>query len=254
MTTKDLNLSLDRALLPSNIARDRKPANSEMRHDAAPAGARRANKKAAAKSRQPAANSRPGMAAACIATANMLFLVLAGVWLSGFADRLPASPAAAPADIAPRLARIEQSITTLEQQLADLQVAANAQQQLIVSAYQSIGDHLQARPDQAPATATQTTPGARAPGETPAMAATPAAARSWYVDLGSFPSNKAAVEVQKSLQALGFDAQIKAGSGGGTPTHELILANFEDRASAEVIATQLMEQTELESVSVWKSE
>ena len=192
------------------------------------------------------------MAAACIATANMLFLVLAGVWLSGFADRLPASPAAAPADIAPRLARIEQSITTLEQQLADLQVAANAQQQLIVSAYQSIGDQLQARPDQAPATATQTTPGGTRARGNPGDGGHPAAARSWYVDLGSFPSNKAAVEVQKSLQALGFDAQIKAGSGGGTPTHELILANFEDRASAEVIATQLMEQTELESVSVWK--
>ncbi len=253
MATKDLNLSLDRALLQSNVAREHQAANGETRAATAPAGRRQAGKKRTAKHAPQRTAAWPAIAFTGIAIANMSFLVLAGLWLSAFSGLQPAAAGSADVEISAQLDRIDRSISALQQQLTDLQVAANAQQQLIVSAYQSIGDQLQVRTDPSAATK-QAGPGAGDSATTPAAADNPEASADWYVDLGNFPSRNAALAAQRSLLALGYEARIQVSGRGGSSAHALILADFKDRPSAESVATALMEQTQLESVSVWKQE
>lgn len=250
MTTKDLNLSLDRGLFQPKATG--KPGAAAGRSGRGTDG--RATRQAGKpKPGKPVPRQTPkswqAVVTSTMAIANMLFLVLAAIWLSGYAGQPTTRPDAPEAGISPQVEAVQNGIDlridALEQQLENIQIAINAQQQLIVSAYQDIGEKLVGvgSPPQASTPAAPT-------GHEADDAVQPD--RDWHVNLGTFSRVEAATEVRSQLEALGYQAQIVSVDLDDSMAHKVILPDFEDRESAEVAATLLMEKTELDSLSVWK--
>lgn len=257
MTTKDLNLSLDRGLLQPKVAHNRNSAAPFAQPGAAQRDTRPTSRSTTRRPARQALSSWHVTAVSGVAIANMLFLVLAGLWLSGHTDRTPTQLADSRLDIAPQLrameAGIDVRISSLEQQLENLEVTINAQWQLVATARQDIagarpqGDSQQAL--SAEATSTGATPGEVAQTIDPAQQS-----KDWHVSLGSFSEKNSAASVQGQLQALGYEAQIQSLNIDNTMTHRVILPAFENQKSAEVAATMLMAQTQLDTVSVWQGD
>src|SRR6056297_558594 len=100
MSTKDLNLSLEYDLADTGYRGDG-PRDGGNRDTPATGRRFRGRQKAAAARQKPAAGKvrqQPGASAwlaAAVALANMLFLLVAGIWLTGYKPQ-PAPPPAAP--------------------------------------------------------------------------------------------------------------------------------------------------------------
>lgn len=249
MTVKDLNFSFDSNLVRSPVVADRDPAGDPGRADrtARPAPGRpsRGRRKPVQAERR-ATGGRGQLAATIgIALVNMLFLVVAGIWLSGYFFQ-PAGlggPAALVEDdrIAPLLVELNSRVGALEQQLADLQVSTVRQQQTIISSQQSMEARLTAQWEQA-LTAREPKPEA-APAEPPA-------APAWYVNLGDYVSREGAAALERQMLDLGYRVEIETRTEDSRIIYRVTLPGFVDQASADQAAQGIMEQTSLNGLWV----
>ena len=233
MTSKDLNLSLDRGLIQSKADHNRIPQGS----DAGVGPASRQHKKRATGPTRGHGGGRQWIAVAVIAVANMLFLMLAGIWLTGHTYDSAARLSAAHAGITPELqlmlAQIDNRLNTIEQQLGGLQSTLDGQQALKVSDTFDIDKQLREALDQHEPTAH-----------------TPAPPVAWHVNLGNFDSREVALGLQQRLQAIGHATKIKSTKNDDKTAYLVILPGFSDRESAESVAKKIMEQTDLQSLWV----
>ena len=255
MTTKDRNLSLDRDLLRPKAAHSQTVQPGNTRQVATPNNTRPPGNRVTGRTAPQNTRSWQGITAIGIAITNMLFLVLAGIWLSERAGGLSTQAALPRSDITPQLevmqTRLEQRIGTLEQQLADLQIAINGQQHLIISAYQEIGVLIKEGNDGTAAPADAAQPSVASSQEAPKTKQVEEKT-GWYINLGSFPDKQAASDIQAQFQALGYAARIQALETDNQTAYAVLLPGFKDQASAEMTVNQLLDQIELDGLSVWK--
>lgn len=295
MTAKDLNLSLDQALLQSRAKNNRtsdarltairesaarpstnKPdARSGMADNAKLRGAVVPQKKMAriptpewasspaadAKaSRISAQNSskitpvsgyaamsrsarRQGILVGAIVLANMLFLVLAGLWLTGTDYRgllAPTSIVTATnnelpqlqtmlADIKHRLAAMEQSLVTLQSATAPTTTPEEAEQPAPAS------------PEPVPQVATADPAPSPPPVEVPPV---------WEVNLGDFDTRAEAITSHQQIQALDLEPVISRHRRNGRNLYQVHLTGFSDRQAAEQAANKIMQETSLNGLWV----
>ncbi|MFT4518743.1 MAG: hypothetical protein ACI9JM_001128 [Halioglobus sp.] len=239
MARKNLNLSLDRDLLEPSIDPNWTLPDPEN-------GVRLVSdkqKKRTPEQTQGHVGGRPWTAitVGIIAVANMLFLLTAGIWLSGHSFNPPAQLRPALAEITPELelilVQIDNRLNTIEQQLGGLHLALNEQQSTTVPDSFNIDSHMREALSQYENTPSAPTP---APG--------------WYINLGNFDGKEVALELQQRLQAIGLQSQIKTSASADTTSFLVVLPGFSDRESAELAAKQIMEQTDLNSLWVAQEE
>ncbi len=239
MTRKDLNLSLDRGLLEPSANQHRTPHGPD---DGVQLASRKQNKRPAGQTRGHAGGGQwTAITIALIAVANMLFLMVAGIWLSGHTFDSAARPGAARAEITPELglllAQINNRLSTIDQQLGDLHLALDKQQAIIVPDSFDIDSHLREALSQDENTT-----------DAPPPAAT------WHINLGNFDSREVALGLQQRMQAIGHQTRIKPTTSDDKTSFLVVLAGFDQRESAELVAKQIMEQTDLNSLWVAEGE
>lgn len=239
MTRKDLNLSLDRGLLEQGAHQHRAPPNPDAVVDFS---SRQPKQRAARqKSRQPRAGQWSAITIAIIAVANMLFLMVAGIWLSGHTYDSAARPDATGVDISPEinllLLQVDNRLKTIEQQLGSLQLALDEQQSIAASDSFDLDSHVRETLGQQQETVTA-----------------PAPAPAWHINLGNFDSREVALGLQQRLQAIGHQTRIKPATSDGKTSYRVILAGFDQRESAELVAKQIMAQTDLNGLWVAQGE
>jgi len=227
MPVKNLNLSLERGTADAASTA------------AAPVSARGAATTGLRAVREPPPRARRNgparaggapWAVATIALTNMAFLVLAGLWLSGYGREAPRTPAPA-AGMAPELADalpgVQAQLGELRRELRLLQTAIDAQRQLLVAAHLARSE----------ATATPAPEAAGAATEPP----------RWHINLGEFSSRAEAAALGEQLAQLGHPGAVVAADGGPVT---LRLAGFGARQEAEAAAAEIMARTSLNGLWV----
>ncbi|MDZ7784026.1 MAG: SPOR domain-containing protein [Halioglobus sp.] len=241
MSTKDLNLSLEYDLADTGYRVD--GARGRGSRDASGAGRhlREGQKAAAARPKTAAVMARKHAGpsawfAAGIALANMLFLLLAGIWLTGY-GRMPATPpAASVAPIAePVLTDLRTQLDAVQQQLAGLQTVVEAQHRLLVVTQRKLADA-------APAPAAESDAGQAAPDPL------------WQVNIGHVHAREESATMQRELQALGYAAEITEETRANGEGFRVLLTGFGDRDAAELTAKDIMARTRFNGLWVSRSE
>ncbi len=238
MSAKDLNLSFDRELAR---ARDASSGPAPVRNERGgiaeqqqPASGRPPPRKALKRASRPA-KTQQWVMPAVIALANMVFLVVAGIWLTGTSyprvpARDPAAMAAAPQAEAD-LSSLQTQLDVMQQQLVGLQSTLEEQQRLLLFT------RLEAMQ---PAGADQT--------DAEDAAASPEkASPAWQINLGHFDTRDEAVSMQRELAALGYTADIATADDAGVT---LLLGGFGERKLAELAAKDIMQRTRLNGLWV----
>ena len=180
-----------------------------------------------------------------IAFANMLFLLLAGIWLSGLplGTSIQTTPIAAQnaSEITLTLTGVNRRLDAISEALLDLQVTAKIQPQAAVSEpldinrqiRQALADHYNS-------------------GNATAAKTESAAPISWRVNLGTFSNRKEALNKQQKIESFGYHAKINPIARDTQTIFEVVLTGFSNRESAEQVANQIMERANLDSL--WVSE
>jgi len=279
MTAKDLNLLTDPAALAEwardNVQTATTPVNhtehrSRPRADLNAVAETPAPQTAAASQHipsntiQPATNRptpqpthsnlththRHWLLTAGIAVMNMLFLVLAGFWLSGthVGDRTPtytAPPTQVAVDTEPRLEELSQQLINLGQQMGELKAQIT-----------------QLREQPAPVESQSTTPpspAANVAAPTPEMddsaSVEPAmeAPVLWQVNLGDYTTRRTARATLAELAAMGLKAQVRQLEEAGKTIYLVTLDKFSSREGAEKVANDIMQKTQLNGLWVARS-
>ena len=235
MTRKDLNLSLDQSLLPPEKAQGSTPGATSGKQD------RPGSKKRPTAATLARRENWRTITIAGFAVLNMAFLLAAGIWLSTLQHTISRPLTAITTGTVPRieimLVETHDRLDALQGQLDELVVAIDDQQQYIASVYAEKGNDRAMLPDK------------NDPTKTFSIKETPTAADNWYVKLGTFSSEEAAARF--SLQ-LGSTRQISRYDLPGSTSFELRLSGFEERESAEMVAGDIMEQTKLNGLTIWK--
>lgn len=240
MSTKDLNLSLEHDLADTGY---REGARGRGSRAASGAGGRfREGQKAAAARQKPAAGVARKHAgpsawfATGIALANMLFLLLAGIWLTGYGQMPATPPAVSMAPIAePALTDLRTQLDAVRQQLASVQEVVEAQHQLLVVAQRKFAEAVPAQPAKADA-------GQAAPDPL------------WQVNIGHGHAKEESAVMQRELQALGYAAEITSETRAEGEGYRVLLTGFGDRDVAELTAKDIMARTRFNGLWVSKSE
>lgn len=203
---------------------------------------------------------RQWLLTATIAIANMLFIGLAAIWLTGtdlkgglaVADSNNLAGAntslAALEETNKRLAAVTLELNTVKAQLDTLgnQLALLSPLQerptLPTEAPGAVADN--------PETANSTQPASTAES---ASANTPPRTTSWQVNLGDYASRKEARAAQRTLQKIGLQAQINPLPEGGSQGFLVSISGFADRQDAEAVASEIMVDTQLNGLWVARS-
>lgn len=229
-------------------------ATEQPKPSAAPATARAATRRTA----WPAQPSRaPWILAAAIAVMNMLFLVLAGLWLTGTGLQGTLAPPGvvaqdAPADN-PRLNALGDQLSALNLQMselrADIEVLQVPAPSIVSPAVPETIDHSAQTDGIASAAAADPAPdGANtAPAPVTETAAPP---QTWQVNLGDFLTRKAAQATLAQLADIGLQGQVRSVDAAGNTTYLVTLDNFLQRTDAEEVANDIMRRTELNGLWV----
>lgn len=240
MTRKDLNLSLDNSLIQD------RPVTESMRSNIAGVSTSQKPGKYAKAPPQASRRNIPALTVAIIAVTNMVFLLLAGLWLS----TLPYTNAAPNTSIAlnttPQmelmLAETNERLAAVELQLEELALALGNQQLAAMDRLDSEDKSL-------------------SEGESEDEPAIPVSAKeiktptdNWYVNLGTFASEQAAASLQSQLLSIGRRPSIVQRVQEGSDVFELRLLGFGGRELAEMAAGEIMAQTDLNGLSVWQEE
>ena len=235
MTRKDLNLSLNQSLLPPEKVQGSTHGATTGKQD------RPGPKKRPTVATHARRENWHTMTIAGFAVLNMAFLLAAGIWLSTLQHTIGAPVTAMTTVTVPRieimLVEAHDRLDALRGQLDELVVAIDDHQQFTASVYAEKGDDRSMLPDNDD------------PAKTFSIKEIPNAADNWYVKLGTFSSEEAAARF--SLQ-LGSTRQISRYDLPGSTSFELRLSGFEERESAEMVAGDIMEQTKLNGLTIWK--
>ncbi|MEZ5569451.1 MAG: hypothetical protein R3E54_14095 [Halioglobus sp.] len=252
MSAKDLNLSLDRKLAHAGAPGKDKTAGVLKRGRFArlkPVPNLSAEGQQAPSRRPtPTGTAVAGSAAsqwlapALIALVNMLFLLLAGIWLTGtqyspLTSRAPAD-ATLEAPEAPALTRLQTQLDVMQEQLLTLQATLEEQQRLLL--FSRLEAELAAEQGDA-------SPGDASPG---AAVSPPASPPGWQIHLGHFATREAAVTLQNDLRRLGYNADIAASTTPDDSGVSLLLKGFSERKLAELTAKDIMQSTRLNGLWV----
>lgn len=213
-----------------------------------------ANKTGKKRQKQPRGGNGQWLLTGVIALANMLFLVLAGLWLtgtdlkgvfSGHADTPPYAAGAEPSawlEANARLTQLSGEIEGLRAQVDSLQTMLIAQPAPVAP-----------KPAEQPA-ATVSTAAAQPERQEPAPLLQAPEPILWQVNLGDYASRKAARVTQQKLQALGLQSTIEQNRENGQTTYLVTLAGFERRLEAENVANRIMLETELNGLWVARNQ
>jgi len=241
MARKDLNLSLDQSLIHQRHLRKLAPAATDAPDSQKPGKQTTA---AAAKPRQ----NIQTITISIIAVTNMAFLLVAGIWLSTLQYTIagptttPIPPALTPR-VESMLAEANERLGSVQRQLDELKLTFDAHQLLAASAYAEMEKEVRTVPAQEN--------GSAKPVSTKEFTT---AVDNWYVNLGTFSSEEAAASLQRQLHSIGRRAQISQQTNEGKIAYELRLSGFDDRESAEMTAGEIMKQTDLNGLWVWKKD
>ena len=250
MTNKDLNLALDNSFIqPTSISED------ERSNQTTPKAPMPTHTKCDATTTPKPSKLPRGLAlesshykwlVIAVVFINMLFLLLAGLWLSAQEEppREMIITAAPKADknAEPMLNELNDKLLSLDQKLDQLQLTVSEQQRLIASSALDLDKRLQALSLQSKSTLKTETK------------KTPLPPKSWYVNLGTFSTKEAALKLQKQVQDLGPQVQINTTSLDNKTAYRVQLPGFKDRESAEKIAHQIMAETNLNGLWAWKDD
>lgn len=180
-----------------------------------------------------------------IAFVNMLFLVLAGIWLSGMPLGTPTQTnsiaAQSASELTLTLTEVNRRLDEINQTLLDLQARAKTRVQPPVAAPFDINGQLrQALSDH------------ESNSDTTAAHKESVAPKSWRVNLGTFSSRDEAAKKQQEIKTAGYHAEISPIARDRQTTFEVVLTGFSNRESAELMANQIMKRANLNSL--WVSE
>lgn len=243
MIAKDLNLSLKQRPVQAEDNSARKRASADP--TAMPMHSTVSQKKRPTKA---AYNSNKGLWVGLfgIAFVNMLFLVLAGIWLSGTplntSTQTNSIAARSASEISLSLNDVNRRLDEISQTLQDLQVTAKTQLQPPAAApfdinlqlRQALSDHESSSDSAAAANNI------------------PAAPISWRVNLGAFSSRDEALKKQQLIRTFGYHAKINPIVRDTQIVYDVALTGFSNQKSAEQVANQIMEKANLDSL--WVSE
>ena len=180
-----------------------------------------------------------------IAFANMLFLILAGIWLSGLplgtSTQTTSIAAQKASEITFTLTEMNHRLDAISQALLDLQVTTKIRLQPPLADPFDINRQIR----QALADHENSSDATAAKKES-------AAPLSWRVNLGTFSSREEALKKQQRIKTFGYHAKINPITRDTQTTFEIVLTGFNNRKSAELVANQIMERANLDSL--WVSE
>ena len=189
---------------------------------------------------------------------NMLFLVLAGLWLTGteFQSR-PLPTEVAPQDASAsndRLNALGTQMATLNQQMSELrseieQLRAPLPTDITVSPGPDNGQVL----DDSASAATDHPLASPEPADSMPAQNTIDTPRTWQVNLGDFNTRSTAQATLAQLGKIGLQGQIRTDASSGSPSYVVTLDNFVKREDAEAVANDIMRKTELNGLWVARS-
>ena len=138
---------------------------------------------------------------------------------------------------------LEEDVRALHAHLEQSQLAVQEQQRLITSALLDIDAKL---------TALDVERAAR--GEPPGVAEEQVAPDAWVINVSTLTEPEKATLLVEQLLGMGYEARVVPTDSGEQTGHRVQVTGFGQRASAEQAARQIMGQTELNGLWVWKDE
>ena len=208
MTNKDLNLALDNSFIqPTSMSKGEE--NNQAAPKNAPPTHTKCDSAATPKPSKPPRwlalePSHYKWLVIAVVFINMLFLLLAGLWLSA-QEKPPREMIITTApgidkNAEPALDELNDKLLSLDQKLDRLQLTLSEQQRLYASSALDLDKRFQAlslQLQKAPKTETKKTP---------------PPTKAWYVNLGTFSTKEAALKLQKQIEGLGHQVQINTTS------------------------------------------
>lgn len=201
---------------------------------------------------------------ALLATCNMLFLILAGYWLtglekSGFTHPGVSNSAAAMAGNESTLSAIQgevsesaERLAALEQQVTALTVMLeNRSAPSIENVATTANSGSEASQKAAP---TQVAYSRESAANTTKIAATPQVKPAWQVYLGDFDTRKQASDARRRVLQLGLPASLHRTTPNGETLYQVQLDGFEQRQEAEKAADRIMQETDLNGLWVARAD
>ena len=189
---------------------------------------------------------------------NLLFLLLAGLWLSSqdFKQQDNVALAHTPNKaVTTKLATVNQKLERVQQQLDQLSITLSEQQQLIAKSSHNIDQQLQAfnaKQNQFALALQPVKPTTEPKPSQKKAAPSPKPTNNWHVNIGTFSSKDAALRLKKQLLVLGHSVQINDTQINDKQAYRVQLPGFKDREAAEQVATKIMDQTKLNGLWAWK--
>lgn len=193
-------------------------------------------------------------------TLLLLFLLLAGLWLTNQRNQSAtdsfnqsASTSSAIEANQAQLETLNNQVLPLQQKIEQLQLSLQEQQRLIDTNSKDLKKEIQTLAHQLQASKTKAA-SKPIPNKESTTPAPKKATNHWYVNIGTFSSKKSAERLQNQLAALGHSAQISITSLENKPAYRVQLPGFKDREAAELAARQVMDKTNLNGLWAWKDE
>ncbi|MFK7974657.1 MAG: SPOR domain-containing protein [Halioglobus sp.] len=219
------------------------------------------NENATTARKAPFGHNRAWLLGAAVALVNMLFLVLAALWLTGtdlkgsFAPIHPTTLKssnelrAAVEEGNKRLASALLELGTIKAQLTKLENSLQTTNQPKDRPASPVDKK---EPPAKPTASTVGTVQRPAAEQEP----TPAVSQtiSWQVNLGDYASRLEARETQRTLQKLGFQALISSLEVNGAIAYLVNISGFSSREDAESVANEIMVDTQLNGLWVAKTQ
>lgn len=190
---------------------------------------------------------------------NLLFLLLAGLWLSNHNSQSATITSSKTMPLnssdVKTIESINQNLAALQTKVEQIELTLHEQQRLIATSSKDLSNDIEQLNQKVDAIKLLTTEKSKpAPKKEVSKPISKKPATHWYVNIGTFSSKDAAQRLQKQLLTLGHSVQINTTSFDNKPAYRVQLPGFKDREAAESTARQIMEKTNLNGLWAWKDE
>jgi len=190
---------------------------------------------------------------------NLIFLLLAGFWLSNQSGQpssaLPSATKSLHYVDDQAMNAFDQRLVTLQAKVEQLELTLHEQQRLIATSSKDLSHEIQLLGAELKTLKAPTIK--KGEPKTTTKTAKPEEKQpitQWYVNIGTFSSKEAAQRLKKQLLALGHTVQVNTTSFDNKPAYRVQLPGFKDRTAAELTARKIMEKTNLNGLWAWKDE
>lgn len=279
MTNKDLNLALDQNLIQP--ADDTQQPHTQPHHEAAKLYTAmddsatqpnhhqnqqggHPNKKAYLATWLAAIKNRPlpWLVSGLIVMNLLVLVLLVAFWLANQNNQATINPTPSLTE-SKTIEEFNQKLLTLQAKVEKIDLTLHEQQRLLATSSKDLSREIQQLVAQLqttklpevekkePKAASKSTP--KPIKETPKPVAKQPT-NQWYVNIGTFSSQDAALRLKKQLLTLGHSVQVNTTSFDKKPAYRVQLPGFKDREAAESAARQIMEKTNLNGLWAWKDE